>query len=128
MNKQIGLSDGEWKLMKLLWEKSPRTIAEMVTALQAETGWNKNTVFIMLSRMEEKGAVRYDGGARARQYYPVPEKSDVAEKETEHFLKKVYDGSLGMMVASMAGQKALSKEDIDELYAVLREAEKAAGK
>ena len=31
------------------------------------------------------------------------------------------------MVASMAGQNSLSKEDIDELYAILREAEKEAG-
>ena len=30
------------------------------------------------------------------------------------------------MVASMAGQNSLTREDIDELYAVLRKAEKEA--
>ncbi|MDP4110294.1 MAG: BlaI/MecI/CopY family transcriptional regulator [Bacillota bacterium] len=128
MNKNISLSDGEWKLMNLLWEKSPRTIAEMVKELSTDTGWSKNTLFVMLSRMEEKGAVRYEGGARARLYYPTVLKTEIAVRETESFLKKVYDGSLGIMVASMAGQKALTKEDIDELYAVLREAEKEAGR
>lgn len=128
MNKNINLSDGEWKLMNLLWESSPKTIADMVNELRTNTGWNKNTVFVMLTRMEEKGAVRYEGGSRARKYYPVIPKRETAARETENFLKKVYEGSLGLMVASMAGQKALSKEDIDELYAVLHEAEKEAGK
>ena len=58
---------------------------------------------------------------------PVLKKEDAASHETESFLSKVYGGSVGLMVASMAGQKGLSKEDIDELYAILREAEKEAG-
>lgn len=128
MNNNISLSDGEWKLMNLLWEKSPRTIAQMVTELSSDTSWNKNTIFVMLSRMEEKGAVHFEGGSRSRQYYPAIPKADIAVKETENFLKKVYDGSLGMMVASMAGQKALTQEDIEELYAILRKAEKEVGK
>lgn len=123
MNHTINLSDGEWKLMNLLWGKAPRTIAQMVAELKSDTGWTKNTIFVMLTRMEEKGAVRYEGGSRARQYYPAVSKTEITIKETEHFLKKVYDGSLGLMVASMAGQKALTREDIDELYAILRESE-----
>lgn len=128
MNKEISLSDGEWKLMNLLWERSPRTIADMVDALRRDTGWNKNTIFVMLSRMEEKGATRFENGGRVRLYYPTVEKGEIAVRETENFLKKVYDGSLGLMVASMAGQKALTKEDIDELYSILREAESEAEK
>ncbi len=125
MQKKVGLSDGEWKLMNLLWQKSPRTIAQLVQALEEETGWKKNTVFVMLSRLEEKGAVRFEEGSRSRQYYPVILREDAAARETESFLTRVYGGSLQMMVSSMAGQKALSRQDIDELYEILRRAEEA---
>lgn len=125
MQKKIGLSDGEWKLMNLLWQKSPRTIAQLVQELEEETGWKKNTVFVMLSRLEEKGAVRFEEGSRSRQYYPVILREDAAARETESFLARVYGGSLQMMVSSMAGQKALSRQDIDELYEILRRAEEA---
>lgn len=125
MQKKVGLSDGEWKLMNLLWQKSPRTIAQLVQALEEETGWKKNTVFVMLSRLEEKGAVRFEEGSRSRQYYPVILREDAAARETESFLARVYGGSLQMMVSSMAGQKALSRQDIDELYEILRRAEEA---
>lgn len=127
MKDNISLSDGEWKLMNLLWEEAPRTIAQLVEALKDDTGWTKGTIFMMLSRMADKGAVRFEMGSRSKLFYPVLKKEDAASYETESFLSKVYGGSVGLMVASLAGQRALSKEDIDELYAVLREAEKEAG-
>lgn len=128
MNKHISLSDGEWKLMNLLWDEAPRTIAQLVFELKEDTGWTKGTIFMMLSRMADKGAVRFEEGGRSKLYYPVMKREDAATRETESFLTKVYGGSLGLMVASLAGQKALTQEDIDELYSILREAEKGAGK
>ncbi len=126
MTKQISLSDGEWKLMKLLWEKSPRTVAELVRALADDTGWSKSTIFIMLGRMEEKGAVRVESGGRSKLYHAAVPETALTAGETRRFLDKVYEGSLQLMVSSMAGQKALSRADIEELYAILREAEKEA--
>ena len=122
------LSDGEWKLMNLLWKEAPRTVSQLVSLVKEDTGWTKGTIFMMLSRMVDKGVVRYDDYERRKLYYPVLTKDEAASYETESFLGKVYEGSLGMMVASMAGQKALTKQDIDELYAILREAEKEASK
>ena len=49
---KVNLSSSEWKLMKPLWEQPPRTIMELTAALRTETGWTKNTVITMLSRLE----------------------------------------------------------------------------
>lgn len=119
----ITLSDGEWKIMKLLWQSAPRTIGEIVSALKSETGWSKTTVFVMLKRLIGKEAVRMDDSGRLQQYYPLIQRTDVTREETDSFLSRVYDGSIGMMVSSLAGRKALSKEDIDELRRILDEAE-----
>jgi len=126
MKENISLSDGEWKLMNLLWEQQPRTIAQLVQALEDDTGWTKGTIYMMLSRMIDKGAVRVETGGRSKLFYPILRQEKAALQETESFLSKVYNGSLGLMVSSMAGQNALSQEDIDELYAILQEAEKEA--
>ena len=116
---KINISDGEWKLMKLLWESAPRTIGEMVNALESDTGWSKTTVFVMLNRLIAKGAVRMEDGARAHLYYPAVTREEIAEEETESFLSRVYDGSVGMMVSALAERKALSKREIDELRLIL---------
>ena len=118
---RINISDGEWKLMKLLWESAPRTIGEMVDALREDTGWSKTTIFVMLNRLIVKDAVRMEEGGRAHLYYPEVTREEIAEEETESFLTRVYDGSVGMMVSALAERNALSKSEIDELRTILDE-------
>ncbi|MBQ7923013.1 MAG: BlaI/MecI/CopY family transcriptional regulator [Clostridia bacterium] len=120
----IMLSEGEWKIMKLMWESSPRTLREITNALEAETGWSRPTIHVMLKRLIAKGAVRVDENVRIHEYYPLIKRKDVAPEETESFLNRVYDGSIGMLVSSLAGRKALSEKDIAELRRILDEAEK----
>lgn len=117
--KQISLSDNEWKLMGRLWERSPRTITELTADLREETGWSKNTIITMLSRLEAKGAARHEEGARAKAYYPAVDRETAARAETESFLGKVYGGSLGLLVSAMVESRALTEEDLAELSAIL---------
>lgn len=123
MAGQITLSDGEWKLMKLLWESEPRTIAQMVSALEQDVGWSKTTIFVMLKRLIAKGAVRVDDSGKLQQYYPLISKDDVAPAETDSFLSRVYDGSVGMMISALAGRHALSEDDLAALRKILADAE-----
>ena len=119
---KVNLSDAEWKLMNLLWERSPRTITELTAAVREDTGWSKNTVITMLSRLETKGAVRHVEGERAKQYSPVVSQPEAAWEETKNFLDKVYGGSLGLMMSAMVDSRALSEADIAELSAILDKA------
>ena len=105
----VNLSDSEWKLMNHLWARSPQTITELTAVLRAETGWSKNTVITMLSRLETKGAVRYEPGGRARRYFPSVQREDAALAETESFLSKVYGGSLGLMRVAEDGLHYLNR-------------------
>ena len=120
---QIRLSDGEWKLMKTLWEKQPRTLAELVNALDAATGWSRATVFMMLKRLIAKGAVTMDSSGKFQKYSAAITYADVEPEETESFLSKVYGGSVGMMVSNLVDRGALSERDIQELRAILDAAE-----
>ena len=93
--------------MNLLWAEAPRRVPELTEILAPDTGWSRATVNMMLRRLEEKGAVRVES----------------RERETRRFLDRLYGGSLGLMVASLAGQKALSESDVAALRAILDEAE-----
>ncbi len=117
------LSDGEWRIMNLLWAQAPRRVPELTEALASDTGWSRATVNMMLQRLEDKGAVRMEPLGRGKVYYPVLSQADARQKETARFLDRLYGGSLGLMVSSLAGQQALSREDIRALRAILDEAE-----
>lgn len=124
----VSLSDGEWKLMNRLWEHAPRTITELTAALREETGWSKNTIITMLSRLEAKGAVTHIEGQRAKQYSPLILRAQAAQEETESFLSKVYGGSLGSLVNAMVSSRALTEADLEELSAILEQAKEAKDK
>ena len=44
-------------------------------------------------------------------------------QETEEFLEKVFDGRMGLMLNTMVEKKAVSKEEIAQMYEILRKAE-----
>lgn len=114
------LSDSEWKIMQLLWERAPETMTEITNALKAETGWTRHTVISFLKRMEEKGAIHHEEGEKARLYYPDWDKEDTVISETADFLDRVFHGKVGLMLNAMVQHKALSRQEIDELYEILQ--------
>ena len=127
MGKTV-LSDGEWRIMNLLWARAPRRVPELTEALAKDTGWSRATVNMMLQRLEEKQAVRMETVGRNKVYWPVLSQADARQKETKRFLDRLYGGSLGLMVSSLAGQQALSEEDIRALRAILEGEEKGETK
>ena len=54
---------------------------------------------------------------------PLLRREEAALRETESFLSRVYHGSLSMMVSTLSQKQPLSQKEIDELYALLKEAE-----
>lgn len=120
---KINLSDGEWRLMNLLWQNPPKTITQLTKELEHVTGWGRNVIITMLKRLEAKGAIYHEEGERAKQFYPAVEREGAVLEETKGFLNRVYQGSLSLMMNAMVDSKELSEQDIDELKAILQKAE-----
>ena len=125
MNKQHTVAPSEWSIMELLWE-TPRTLMELVSTLSETVGWSKSTVTTMVRRMTEKGLINYDTDGRTKLFRATVSREDVVAQETDSLLTRAYQGSLGLMLSAMVSSKRLTKSDIDELYAILKEAEEGS--
>ncbi|MGN1001328.1 MAG: BlaI/MecI/CopY family transcriptional regulator [Oscillospiraceae bacterium] len=123
-----GLTRAEWSLLECLWEASPRTGREAVEYMAAHTGWNRSTTLTMLRRMTEKGQISCTEEDGLRVYRPLVAREEAVREETGHFLDRVYHGSLSMLLSTFTEDNELTKEEIDRLYAILRQAEEEAGK
>ena len=120
------LTAGEWNVLNCLWERSPRTVMQIVAELEGTVGWARSTTITTLHRMEAKGLVRCEQAGRGTAYVPLVERDRAVLAETRSFLDRVYRGSVGMMMSAMAKQDGLSREDIAQLRAILDEAEQEA--
>ena len=70
----------------------------------------------------DKGILYYEEGPKAKQYFPAIRREDAALAETESLLQRVYQGSVSMMMITLVKKNALSDEEIEELYEILRKA------
>ena len=119
----VSLSDAEWKVMEELWNCKSATGRELCEQMDHRCGWNRSTTLTLLRRMEAKGAVESAQEGSVKVFRPLLRREEAALRETESFLSRVYQGSLSMMVSTLSRKQALSRKEIDELYAFLREAE-----
>ena len=118
----VSITPNEWHIMDLLWQ-SPLTLMELVRQLGQTEGWAKSTVATMVRRMESKGLIRYKENGRTKTFCAAVEKEEVIATETSSLLHRAYDGSIGLLVSTMAKRNDLTRADIDELYAILQKAE-----
>ncbi|MBR2716354.1 MAG: BlaI/MecI/CopY family transcriptional regulator [Oscillospiraceae bacterium] len=109
--------------MEFLWEASPRTLMEIVRAMAERTGWAKSTVTTMVARMEGKGLLRYETEGRTKRFYPTMTREEAMCSETDSLLHKAFHGSASLLVSSFLERNRLSREEIGELYELLRKAE-----
>jgi len=105
--------------MECLWKKAPRTLMQLVKAMEEKTDWAHSTTKTMVSRMEAKGYIRYKEGEKARAYYPILERETVVLHETKMVLNRFFDGKVDLLLNTLIDNESLSNHEIEELSAIL---------
>ena len=123
MEREPHLTPAEWSLMEYLWESAPRSGRDCVERLKDSVGWSRSTTLTMLRRMTEKGLLSCREMDGVLMYTPLLQRQDAASRETSSFLDRVYRGSVSLMISALTQKQALSQDEIDELYAILQEAQ-----
>ena len=119
----VRLSEREWLVLGVLWESGGAALGEVTRALQDETGWNRNTVLTYLTRMETKGLVSIDREGCPRLYRAALSREDCQAQARDSFLRQVYHGATGDLVAAFLREKPISAQERDELRRLLDEME-----
>lgn len=113
------ISDSEWKVMKVVWGKSPISASEIVEKLVADTGWNPKTIHTLIRRLVAKGAITAKKEKTFYSYYAAVSEDECVKEETKTFLQKCFNGSFNMLISNFIKDEKLSEKDIDELQALL---------
>lgn len=118
------VSNSEWYVLECLWESAPKTLMQIVEECREKAGWAKSTTATMVKRMGEKGLIRYEEGGRAKLFYPLVKRENVAVRQTREFLQRIYHGSVGIMMNTLANQDGLTEKDFQELEEFLEQCRK----
>ncbi|MFH0992712.1 MAG: BlaI/MecI/CopY family transcriptional regulator [bacterium] len=88
------ITDSEWQIMRILWEKSPLTATEVTDRLFRTKAWSLTTVKTFLCRLTEKKIIAYDLCGRSYLYTPLVTERHCVEQEMKAVLNRVYGGEL----------------------------------
>ena len=110
---QEKLFESEAKVMEIIWAKAPIS-AKDISLIAAETiGWNKNTTYTVIKKLEAKGFVRReDPGFICT---PLISQNQMQKEEATSLVKKVFGGSRKALFSALLEDEPLSDEEIDEL-------------
>lgn len=115
----VAITEAEWAIMELLWEKSPRTSQEIAAQLEQARGWKRATAVTLLARLAAKGALATEPQGNRFLYTPAVRRSACVADETRSFLDRLFGGTLRPLVAHCAEHHSLTKKDVAELKALL---------
>jgi len=118
------ISEAEWEVMKICWNRSPVTAQEIIDTLAALDDWHPKTVKTLLNRLVKKRALGFKKDGRAYLYHPLVEEKDCIAAESKSFLDRVFGGSLKPMLAHFVESRKLSDTEIAELKTLLKQKEK----
>ncbi len=117
------ISESEWLVMRVLWSNGSLTANEVVKELTGKTKWKPKTIKTLITRLMNKGAVKFEKEGRKYRYYPAVSQAECVRMERRSFVRRVYGGTTRPMLAAFLEDAKLSAEDISELRKILEQKE-----
>ena len=111
------LFDSELKIMQLIWQNEPVSAKKVSLLADDAFGWNKNTTYTVLKKLEAKGFLkREDPGFLCTSLVSLDE---VRREETRGLIDKLFGGSKRALFSALIEDENLSDEDIAELRSMI---------
>ncbi|MBB5698315.1 BlaI/MecI/CopY family transcriptional regulator [Sphingomonas yantingensis] len=115
------ISDAEHAVMEVLWDESPLTAQEVAERVPVDRDWSVNTVKTLLGRLLGKSIIAHEEDGRRYRYRPLVAREDYVSGESKKLIDRLFGGRLTPLVAHLAERDELSRDDIAEIEALLRE-------
>lgn len=124
MQEKYEITDAELKIMQVLWKNKKSSLNEIIENLSDNEEKNKNTIKTLLHRLITKGAVESKKiNLREVVYIPKISEKKYLAKESDTFLKKLFNGSTEKLLLNFVEEKKVSKKELEKLIDILEDEE-----
>ncbi len=107
--------ESEYRFCLILWEHEPIKSTELVKLCQEQLGWKSTTTYTVIKRLSERGVVKNENTIVTS----LVSKEAVQAAEIEEMVEKTFEGSLPAFVAAFTKHRAISREEIDAVQAMI---------
>lgn len=115
------ISNAEWEIMNVVWERETVSSSEAVDALAEPNDWHEQTVKTLLARLVKKGVLSAEPQGRRYLYRPAVSRQECIREEGRSFLDRVFDGQVDQLLTHFARSAHLTPDQADQLKRILDE-------
>jgi len=121
--KSLSLTEGELRLMDVIWEKGRATVAEVAEGLPKELDLAYNTVLTTLRILEDKGYLKHTKSkeGRAFVYRAVVSREQASRSAVRHLLRRFFGNSAEALVLNLLEDEKLGEEELARVRELLKE-------
>lgn len=121
------LTEPEWQIMNLLWDKNPANARGIFERLPADINWAYTTVKTTLDRLVVKKAVRKKKQGNIGYYEPILTRKQARSTALKMVLNHAFDGAFGPMMHFLVEDEKLSPKQRKEIIQVLSSKDQQKG-
>ena len=123
MKKPITLSDLEWQIMQLLWEKGVMSVKEVWQTLFPNGEKAYTTIQTYLDRMAEKNLLSKQKIGLVNFYHAQKNKKTILKHATENLVSRAFNGSFFSLAAFLVDSLNLSSEELEKIKELIKSKE-----
>lgn len=120
MVEEYKLFDAEYKFMDIIWEIEPINSTELTKVCLQKLGWKKSTTYTMIRKLAGRGILINENAT----VVALVKREEVRKHDSEVLLKKTFNNSLPIFLATFLQDKKLSKQEAEEIKKMIEEATK----
>ena len=109
----------ELAVMSVLWRLGSATVADVRNAMDEDLAYT--SVLSALQTLTEKGYVRHEPEGRAYRYFPAIAADRAGHSAMARIKDAIYQGSAERMFTQLVSDKALGREELERMRALLNE-------
>ena len=119
----VELTEAEWEIMKVVWEKQPCTAGTVQEELTTTRDWAYSTVKTTMDRMVEKGFLKIEKIRNLQLFLACISEVEARRGEFRRMLKRAFNGALTPMMQFLIEHEGLSKEEAAKLRELVDKSE-----
>ena len=107
------LTNGEHRIMEVIWARGSATVAEVVEALNGKDAYT--TILTLMRILKAKGFLASRKEGRAFVFVPKVDRETVARKAVHQLLSRFFAGSPSELVLTFLREEELTPAELDAL-------------
>ena len=116
-------TDAELAILRVLWDRGPSTVREVLGVLERSRPTGYTTVLKMLQIMSAKGLVRRDERTRTHVYAAALPEGRMLRRLARDLLNRAFAGSAAKLVLHALEGRKTSQAELQEIRRLLDELE-----